>query len=1054
MTKYVQYAKIDQSMYERLCDLQMIESIEKIQARYAELKSRMEEITQSWVKVQGEDYYIFTDENILLPDTKKMKITWVTVLKNASSYSECLELLQKCSKEELKQYEKTASNKGIILPTPFESKILGLPAIEMQGNIAYKVFRSQSTPLGSDGYICFQGWEKYGGALCVLAPYNGEYKQYSPRENRTYNWNYRSWAMKLSYHQFDEDETLFLIAERYGIFPEGLSDDELQDMKVFHSLYKDGVKVEDTEAVKSYIINKNVKELLGQPVDLSGIQESILKDEIDLNDNSMTGAALKRYLDECDYSRTRSQKYNSRWYLSDEDKGHWDLWERVSQKKEEQDEEEKETAAKETSDYVIHIKDGVIARNPMADVNYDAVVGIDFGTKSTIVAVQNGDDNIVPMRVGVADYLSEPKIEHYENPTVMQFVNLSRFCQCYSARKGRPDTSWEDIKISHEAFSNMIASKESKEYASYVSDLKQWAAGRYGKNTNGRIVIRDKKGIRYDLNNYMELTQEDVDPIELYAYYLGIFINNMHTGIYLDYVLSFPETFSLEIRERILSSFRKGIKHALPEVIFDDEEVKAAFRVRQGPSEPAAYAACALEEFGIEPTDKGIFYGIFDFGGGTTDFDFGIWKNAPADEWNYNYVISHFGSGGDKSLGGENLLELLAYTIFSDDTVYVEGEKSNLQLMRENKMVFYRPEEGRIFPGAEALISTEESAILNTKQLMEVLRPIWEETELVKNWLDASSKTEVVIELGEKGCLELHRNGNITASVSLFDEKGNSKISLNLDVNMQLVNETLNERIEQGVRNFFEALCSVYMKKEIKMEEPIHIFLAGNSSKSKRVLSLFDCYMQEYENIMFAAGKNISSDDDEDEDDEDDAVEETEVKHFTLFPPLGTEEAMAIQEQKGIAVDDNFLMAPTGKTGVAFGLIMCREGSMIKVESELKKNEQIKMNYYIGINYRRNFRMMFDRNIEYNKWIKFIKATSEMETFEFYYTELPECTSGELEIKNNSAIRKKKCLLDKSEDNANVYFRFISPSQLEYVVTNDEMLEEGKYISSIYKVAL
>ena len=81
-------------MYERLCDLQFITTIEKIQARYAELKSRMEEITQSWVKVQGEDYYIFTDDNILIPDTNKMKITWVNVLKNASSYSECLELLQ------------------------------------------------------------------------------------------------------------------------------------------------------------------------------------------------------------------------------------------------------------------------------------------------------------------------------------------------------------------------------------------------------------------------------------------------------------------------------------------------------------------------------------------------------------------------------------------------------------------------------------------------------------------------------------------------------------------------------------------------------------------------------------------------------------------------------------------------------------------------------------------------------------------------------------------------------------------------------------------------
>ena len=62
--------------------------------------------------------------------------------------------------------------------------------------------------------------------------------------------------------------------------------------------------------------------------------------------------------------------------------------------------------------------------------------------------------------------------------------------------------------------------------------------------------------------------------------------------------------------------------------------------------------------FNAEPEeDEKIFYGIFDFGGGTTDFDFGIWRQPTEDEEDdFDYVIEHFGASGDRTLGGENLL--------------------------------------------------------------------------------------------------------------------------------------------------------------------------------------------------------------------------------------------------------------------------------------------------------------------------------------------------------------------------------------------------------------
>lgn len=1051
ITKNVQYLKIEKDMLEEICEFLYQERLSKIQDIYRELRNRINRITNRWMKVDGEDCYLFMEEDfkILIPDTRKLRpVIWIFGVE--SSFQGALEAMKYYSQQDMESYKTFAQMRKADIVTDFAKKIAGIPAKGITFEVTCIIFERNDCPwTDHNGYILLADGAKTGFVI------TDERKNvlFNAVDNTIVTSGNDYLGVQLSVHEFKESETLFDIAEQYGIIPDFLNTEEKALIKEISHLYKDGVKTEDMDSLKSYLLNSNRKELFGYTLDYDKIKEDILNREIDMTDDSQISAAITQYLNEYDYHRAKIQKYSPRWYLSDEGKGHWDLW---HMSKSEDDKDGNEGTEKTTEEYMLHIKGGIIARDPGSDIKYNAVVGIDFGTKSTIVAVLDDNDNIIPLRVGMADYLEEPRRKHYENPTVMQFIDLNTFYQIYQSREGRPYTSWEDLKISHEAFENMITAKQSKEHAAFLYNLKQWAGGRYGKRDAGHLVIRDQKGDRYDINDYESLTNEDIDPIELYAYYLGIFINNMHTGIYLDYLLSFPETFSLEIRGRLLSSFRKGIKRSLPACIFDNEEVQAAFRVRQGPSEPAAYAACALEQYGVEPDDKGVFYGIFDFGGGTTDFDYGIWKNGPEDEDSYDYVIRHFCAGGDKSLGGENLLELLAYHVFSDDeTQFTEESSTNFQLIREKKIVFYRPPEGKIIPGTEALISTEESAVLNTKQLMEILRPIWEEQEAWLEWKKNSgnSRTKTVIKCGNNGELILLPNSVIIANVSLFDEAGDNKVDVQLAIDEELVEQTLKCRIEQGVRNFFEALQSAYMKNEIESNEPIHIFLAGNSSSSTRVTELFEQYIEMYEELMF--GKKATE---IEEDDtmivEEGIVEEEETSHFILFPPLGSSSAVEIQEERGIDLEKDDLMAPTGKTGVAFGLLMCRENSGIKVESEQKKTEQIRLGYYIGMSKCKCFKLVFDRNTEYNQWHVFRKALDEMETFEFYYTELPEVISGDKEIKNNPSIHRRKCLVDKSKEGAFIFFRFITPTSLEYVVADKEGIENGEYISSIYRVSL
>jgi len=58
---------------------------------------------------------------------------------------------------------------------------------------------------------------------------------------------------------------------------------------------------------------------------------------------------------------------------------------------------------------------------------------------------------------------------------------------------------------------------------------------------------------------------------------------------------------------------------------------------------------------------------------------------------------------------------------------------------------------------------------------------------------------------------------------------------------------------------------------------------------------------------------------------------------------------------------------PNGKTGVAFGLIETRSGGVIKVIDRNIKDKDIKFSFYLGRNRRRKFRVVIDRDSEYDE---------------------------------------------------------------------------------------
>jgi len=312
------------------------------------------------------------------------------------------------------------------------------------------------------------------------------------------------------------------------------------------------------------------------------------------------------------------------------------------------------------------------------------------------------------------------------------------------------------------------------------------------------------------------------------------------------------------------------------------------------------------------------------------------------------------------------------------------------------KIQFILPPECDEFLGSEMLLSQSREAKMNTKIVMEKLRPFWEQHE---DALDDFDKDVL--------------------GVNLTNIDGQNLANFELNIDKDEMFEVLENRIEKGVKNFFESLRLAFNHKENNLNtiDEINIFLAGNSSKSPLVSKIFEREIEKN-------SKELKGD------------IENKKEYFKIFRPLGHKDAN--------------LNKPTGKTGVAFGLIESREGGKILVIDHNVK-ENINFKYYLGESRRKKFKVVIDREQEYNEWVEFIDATQE--TFEIYYSSQPLVSTNKISIDDNS-IKKRILKIDKIDDEAFVYIRTVTPTTLEYVVAHEDKIGLSKYLQDIVSVTL
>lgn len=445
--------------------------------------------------------------------------------------------------------------------------------------------------------------------------------------------------------------------------------------------------------------------------------------------------------------------------------------------------------------------------------------------------------------------------------------------------------------------------------------MKQWAGA--DEKRNFRDLEED-----FSLESFTNCT--GFNPIEIYAYYIGRCINNMQNGVFLKYFLSYPIKYENHQAKKIRESFEKGLKKSLPRHVFDDEKTAKAFKVELRASEPCAYAISALKSYGFfksEKLDKPIYYGVFDFGGGTTDFDFGKWEKSASPK--FAYKMTHFSSGEDKYLGGENLLGLLAF----------EAYGQNFQTLKEKGIAIAKPNYDRIDTQRfGSFMQNSREAHLNLQTIASQLRPFLEN-------LDA----DIIEAIEENENFEIE-NFEKEFKIQLFDRNGGNSISVeDFKVDCKELLKFLKDKIDGGVKNFFAGFSKVMAENIDPQCNEFHIFLGGNASRSVLVKQAFE---NAKENQLKDYKQKTSKED----------------LTFILYEPLGTEKSdKQILELTGKDVSNipSYKKA-TCKTGVAFGLLESRSKPNGIEMPSIDSNPVFK--YDLGIERERKFHTRISRD--------------------------------------------------------------------------------------------
>jgi hypothetical protein len=362
-------------------------------------------------------------------------------------------------------------------------------------------------------------------------------------------------------------------------------------------------------------------------------------------------------------------------------------------------------------------------RDPRLDVRKEWVA-VDIGAASTVVALRGERGNAEFVRIG-AD--GPPKVSaDNENPSEVAFEALARTAKAWRDRVILPITRWGDVLVGHaaRAMRTQPGPELHARAAATITDLPLLRErvergepfrlrGRSDPDTSEMLKkpappIIDEDGIG---------AHDPFDPIELYAYYVGLHVNQRSRGLHLSYAISMPTGWSPERRTSVLVAFRRGLFRSLPAGLCDYHDLAGLQVLDAGPS-AIAFAVQAFRSFGIQPRERSVPFCVVDAGASETGLAFGLLRAAKPHEAErgLDRVVEYLDPSALPWLGGERLLHRLAYR------VYVASHEA----MRARRIPFERPPEEEALANADELFAPSPEARANTVLLKDHLRPLLE----------------------------------------------------------------------------------------------------------------------------------------------------------------------------------------------------------------------------------------------------------------------------------------------------------------------------------------
>jgi len=459
--------------------------------------------------------------------------------------------------------------------------------------------------------------------------------------------------------------------------------------------------------------------------------------------------------------------------------------------------------------------------NPNSVLDTTQAISIDFGTSSTCVAKNRGKDLIA--------FTDNPQgIEDYENKTILILMQWEKIYNQWKKenktipyiKRKKENISYDDAReedyfdYSNPVIEELKEAPSAKVIDAIVSEFKLLPK-KLKKDKINKPSFRpfdNWKNIVFLTDEISEEDEETINPLAFYAYFIGRSVNlQINNTIYGRYEVTIPVSFNDKEREIIRKSIEYGIKRALPSMVRDKVEIKL------GKEESVALLGAAQQIRVISSKEPQMF-AVFDFGGGTIDFSYGVFRKADRnnpimeEEKRFREVVELFHTDGLVK-GGEVLIERLAYRIYT----------WNKEIMKEHKISIAVPE-------GEEWIKNFDSHLKGTRHIDYLNLNSIKEKLARKFFIEQEFEEGVRIELFSIDNLDADKGEDIELVHLKKDE----------------AEDFLKSEIEEAVKYFKSVLERVFKENEERLKElgiksldDVVIIKAGNASKSKYVDEAF-----------------------------------------------------------------------------------------------------------------------------------------------------------------------------------------------------------------------